>query len=375
MPKCSYCRESGHTKRTCGKGIFDRLMSIMNNGKDITSISSLPAAIKEDWFVGREDGLTPVSDDYTCVSCVKFTEPGVDGRVYGSCSTEIQMQTMTGLDNATAHIRYLIRVLYWLKKGVFESSWMSLINRHYNGMGSLDKKFVFGSKIGTEYRRYSLNEVQGYEVRLLDDNTFTYSVCRVSESQLHLTYRELQEKVGSICHGLLFIRDERERAEIMEKRERIKAHNQRIRQSRDVEIERVRRERQIELQRLDREQSIVNEQRRQREAEEKLCEVKEKVIEASECPICMDELGPTNKVILRCGHQICGDCIFKHVQNARGTQCPCCRAEYTYRPKGWVPPNNGTPRSSTRPPSTNVDRMRQRIVHLEGFIRDLIGNN
>lgn len=57
--------------------------------------------------------------------------------------------------------------------------------------------------------------------------------------------------------------------------------------------------------------------------------LKEKVIETDECPICMLTLEKTNRVVLRCGHQFCGDCIFHHIQTANGTRCPCCRQQYT----------------------------------------------
>ena len=59
-------------------------------------------------------------------------------------------------------------------------------------------------------------------------------------------------------------------------------------------------------------------------------------VETTECPVCMENLGNTNKMILRCGHQFCGDCIFKHFQKSKnGTNCPMCRNEYTIRLCGY----------------------------------------
>lgn len=55
---------------------------------------------------------------------------------------------------------------------------------------------------------------------------------------------------------------------------------------------------------------------------------KEKAIETSDCSICFEELGETNKMILRCGHQFCGDCIFRHHQCQNGSSCPSCRAQF-----------------------------------------------
>jgi len=55
---------------------------------------------------------------------------------------------------------------------------------------------------------------------------------------------------------------------------------------------------------------------------------KEKAIDATECSICFNDLGETNKMILRCGHQFCGDCIFRHHQCQNGSSCPTCRAQF-----------------------------------------------
>ena len=60
--------------------------------------------------------------------------------------------------------------------------------------------------------------------------------------------------------------------------------------------------------------------------------------EQEECPICLDPMGKTNNMILRCGHQVCGDCMFHHFQTVGGTKCPVCREQITVRIKGWNPP-------------------------------------
>jgi len=116
-------------------------------------------------------------------------------------------------------------------------------------------------------------------------------------------------------------------------------------------------------------------------------------IETTECPVCMDELGNTNKVVLRCGHQFCGDCLFKHLQMPRGTNCPMCRAEYTIRPRGWLPP--GAPAAAAHTPAPrrdqNVtgrtdDRERARLIrqseqtnlrleNLETILQQMAANN
>jgi hypothetical protein len=59
--------------------------------------------------------------------------------------------------------------------------------------------------------------------------------------------------------------------------------------------------------------------------------------ESDTCAICMDPIGKVNCVTIRCGHQFCGDCIFHHLQMAKGTCCPMCRKEYAVRPPQYIP--------------------------------------
>lgn len=59
-----------------------------------------------------------------------------------------------------------------------------------------------------------------------------------------------------------------------------------------------------------------------------------------DCAICMDPFGETNKMILKCGHQFCGDCILHHFQLEGGTACPMCRQEFATRVENWRPPSD-----------------------------------
>ena len=62
-------------------------------------------------------------------------------------------------------------------------------------------------------------------------------------------------------------------------------------------------------------------------------------VEAESCPVCFDNIDSnTNKMILRCGHQFCGDCIISHMQCIGGLKCPLCREQYGVRIAGWKPP-------------------------------------
>ena len=49
-------------------------------------------------------------------------------------------------------------------------------------------------------------------------------------------------------------------------------------------------------------------------------------IQTTECPICYQKLGQTDKIILQCGHQFCVDCIF--AWSHKNLNCPCCRVAF-----------------------------------------------
>ena len=55
------------------------------------------------------------------------------------------------------------------------------------------------------------------------------------------------------------------------------------------------------------------------------------------CPICLDAIGQTNFMVLRCGHQTCSDCIIQNIQRVNGMNCPVCREQIGVRVKGWLP--------------------------------------
>ena len=62
--------------------------------------------------------------------------------------------------------------------------------------------------------------------------------------------------------------------------------------------------------------------------------LRETAIETDDCPICLDTLGDTAKVILRCGHQMCTACMLTQTlraataTNMQECQCPICRSGY-----------------------------------------------
>lgn len=166
-------------------------------------------------------------------------------------------------------------------------------------------------------------------------------------------------------------------------RERRNVENREIIQQRNQEqLERRRAQLQAEQARA----SQLTAERARRQAideEQRLAALanREEPIEATECPVCMDELKPTNHMILRCGHQFCGDCIFKHFQKSGGTKCPMCRSEYALRVPNWLPPNANTNQPRQRhvrnppPVFTNATTNNNQLRHIEEMLAHLIVMN
>ena len=63
-----------------------------------------------------------------------------------------------------------------------------------------------------------------------------------------------------------------------------------------------------------------------------LSEKRENAIKSESCPICMDTIGETDNIVLRCGHQFCSTCVFNHTLTclSKHTDCTCpiCRGAY-----------------------------------------------
>ncbi len=62
--------------------------------------------------------------------------------------------------------------------------------------------------------------------------------------------------------------------------------------------------------------------------------IRNTLVDADDCPICLESFGETGKSILRCGHQVCIDCIVTHtligasLRNTINCKCPVCRTPY-----------------------------------------------
>ena len=62
--------------------------------------------------------------------------------------------------------------------------------------------------------------------------------------------------------------------------------------------------------------------------------LRETAVEATECPICIEDLGETGKTVLKCGHTLCVSCFLQQVlrstamRSTNDCACPVCRVSY-----------------------------------------------
>jgi hypothetical protein len=62
--------------------------------------------------------------------------------------------------------------------------------------------------------------------------------------------------------------------------------------------------------------------------------LRETAVEATECPICIEDLGEVGKTVLKCGHTVCVSCFLQQMMRAtaetraRECACPVCRVNY-----------------------------------------------
>lgn len=52
-----------------------------------------------------------------------------------------------------------------------------------------------------------------------------------------------------------------------------------------------------------------------------------RMIEGCSCPVCFTDLSPGNsgkRMMMRCGHDACGECVVKSLISCKG-RCPVCR--------------------------------------------------
>ena len=359
---CSHCRNRLHNINSCTKFIIDRLNSILNLGTDFHLRNDTDGK----WFKDR-NGLTPNQDNYeitNSIQIIKNQEDALTATLH-MMSNITDMPNISNVDkkrklNLTTTIKHAMLLKYFPLHPDLESVYISkdgykikyennlfiievlnddeMVTRYTTGVNHTKRfnRFIAtGRHLNDIYQtifiklRNSISDPNGDDFfnylknAINPDDTFVITLGGIRPE----IERQLEEQ-------------DRENNEIIrratEDRIRIREEQRRIRDQRQD----IYRQEYQERQRLRLEETRLRHQELSRSLEEKKSKLilKINVIETAECPVCFDELGKTNKAILRCGHQFCSDCIFTHLQKARGSDCPCCRAEYVIRPLGWLPP-------------------------------------
>lgn len=295
MP-CSFCCSAKHNISNCSDLAFQRAISIYNDGEDARP-RNCNRHLRRNWFY-NESNILPSSREW------KYENMNII------------------VDNLSHLCKPATRLLKFKLKQ---------ISNLKEGSNSVDKEIGYivddDRVYGDSFYKIQINTENKV---VIEKKPFHSEEGIRMWSEYTRIKRGLQEQRNNVNR-------ERERREREARQQlRLQEHN-RLQQQRNQERQRLHEQRQREQQRLaEQEQEQLNQ-----------LVTREEAVEATECAICMDELKQTNKSILRCGHQFCGDCIFKHFQERGGTKCPQCRSEYALRVRNWQPP--GQPQQNRRP--------------------------
>ena len=380
---CSHCGNTSHNRSGCSSYQLHRIDNILNNGIDVAHNTTN----QRKWFKDHKN-RTPNDENYKLTKKIIITK-GTNN------SPEIEIKLNLNQYDISSRLNlnvlYLIRNAVLLKKHsnhpALDNKYISCSSFHTCNckIQYINNKFIVEQLNEEEeencYKnaKDSLNKFNSFikTNKHITDAPRTCSLYkdiltkhkRVKKLELDYLYRQkngiddseiqLQNNINVKREDFYnFIKENCKEnpfietnggifPEIEQERERIYEENIRIEREQREERTRLREEarhasqrRREELREAQRARINIQQREAQRIIEEKKANMilKTDIVETEDCPICMDELGNTNKAILRCGHQFCSDCIFTHLQKARGSDCPCCRAEYAIRPLGWLPP-------------------------------------
>ena len=285
MP-CSFCRSTSHNISNCTDLAFQRAKSIYNDGVDMRP-RNYDRNLDANWFCSAPNNIIPSHPDWNSRN-MNIYSSGSRNRKPATTATLYKLHTISMLKEGSTSIEKEIGYIVHDDRLYGDSFYKITINA--------ENKVVIEKKAHDSQDGISLNA--------------EYTTRR----------REIMVQ-----------RNNAERA----------ARQEQIRQQRIRDVERLQQQQQQERQHQNQERQR-EQQRLAEQEQDRLNQLvsREEAVEATECAICMDELKQTNKSILRCGHQFCGDCIFKHFQERGGTKCPQCRSEYALRVPNWQPPGH-----------------------------------
>ena len=309
MP-CSECRLPRHSRPTCPQLNMNRVLSIINDGTDLAPFNMQNA----EWFKDV-DGKSPMDLEWKGPSIGHY-----NSRDYSHASPLLQKlrwlikEIPTNVDNRTP----ITNIVY--QKGALWYSYTYDTERKILSENLFADELT-GAPIQADIARQTAVDIDALINRYTKAQTRREAaVRRNAEYQIRL--QEYRDRVLAAPNAAP--RQWQQDPGVVATQQR--RQQQLATQQRRIEIARRR-----EL----RERLAIQDFQKKVDA---LPPPASKIIDCDECPICMEPLGQTNIVVLRCGHKTCGDCIFHHFQRSAGTSCPSCRQDFAVRLPGWTPP-------------------------------------
>ena len=305
MP-CSFCRIGTHNISTCMPLSIQRATSIYNDNIDHKP-NHVDRHLEPIWWVRSNNqpfAITPATKNVIAILTL-FTKLQNDS-IFPEKELGYFIMENDFSRNPSGVIKFMINNNRMVIEEITDN-WVSILDDYNRAIENIIRRRLIAVRIE------QLNLFQREEAleETLDEEALEEEALEEEEeNNLSLVQRERVDQRER----------ERQHQERVDQREREREHREEI-QRRQERLEREERERQHQ-ERVDALVSCDN------------------VIETTECPICMEDLKSTNKMILRCGHQFCGDCIFTHFQKQYGCKCPSCRGEYALRVPGWQPPKD-----------------------------------
>ena len=315
MP-CSFCRNETHNISTCMSLAIQRAMSIYNDNTDYKP-NHVDRHLEPNWWVTiHNNNMLHISPASKNVKALLTTFGKLRGthHVFPEEELGYLMLENNFSRNPTGVIKFSINNNRMILEEITDN-WEHILNEYTNAI--IDIHLIQLERI--ERERENNNRTPPPHSRIVPLSLVQRE--RVAQREREREHRdEIQRR--------LYVSEQRR----MRGSEEDIQHNERA-----LEVENERQEQR----RLHQQRQRQEQQRQHQERVDAMISC-DKVIEATECPICMDDLKSTNRMILRCGHQFCGDCIFTHFQKQYGCKCPSCRGEYALRVSGWQPPNDIT---------------------------------
>jgi len=299
---CGHCNSTEHDRRSCQSMVLDNALSIFNTNEPIRSLKNKSDA----WF---KDGDKFPSD-------VEWKASGINKSSRGF--NEVTLKVLEKMSDVVAG-RVPRR---WNNTILFKIPLLS----PYTVTSHLDRILNLTAQT---YISMTLQTDEGEKQFLMRDMGLGDEVrtCFLQDQHMYHKWKARIEALDA----------EKKRAA----EEAVKFMALRARFTQEV-IKRVE-ALAVANDRTQRRRSIAIEERKSQKELESLKEVASEAFVTDDCPICMDPLGKTNVMTLRCGHTTCGNCIFRHFQNAGGIDCPICRSQYAVRVPGWVAPDSRHP--------------------------------